>query len=52
MDDPQIHTASLHNPIPWQLHTYVWPFLIIWPVFFAFYLSAERYDTYIQGQEH
>ncbi|CAG8908491.1 unnamed protein product [Penicillium egyptiacum] len=51
VDDPQIHTASLHNPIPWQLHTYIWPFLIIWPVFFAFYLSPERYDTYIQGQE-
>lgn len=29
----------------------MWPFLIIWPVFFAFYLSPERYDTYIQGQE-
>jgi cation-transporting ATPase 13A1 len=25
--------------------------LIIWPIFFAFYLSPERYDTYIQGQE-
>lgn len=50
-DDPQIQYASLHNPLPLQLHTYVWPFLIIWPVFFAFYLSPERYDTYIQGQE-
>lgn len=51
MDDPQIHHASLHNPLSWQLHIYVWPFLIIWPAFFAFYLSPERYDTYIQGQE-
>ncbi|KAL4809962.1 hypothetical protein BDV18DRAFT_150402 [Aspergillus unguis] len=51
VDDPQIKFASLHNPIPTQLHTYVWPFLIIWPTFFAFYLSPERYDTYIQGQE-
>lgn len=50
-DDPQIQHASLHNPLPIQLHTYVWPFLIIWPAFFAFYLSPERYDTYIQGQE-
>lgn len=50
-DDPQIEHASLHNPLPLQLHTYVWPFLIIWPAFFAFYLSPERYDTYIQGQE-
>ncbi|RAH60550.1 hypothetical protein BO85DRAFT_457374 [Aspergillus piperis CBS 112811] len=44
------------NPKPgaWDgvnLHTYVWPFLVIWPAFFAFYLSPERYDTYIQGQE-
>lgn len=51
VDDHQIQYASLHNPLPWQLHTYVWPFLIIWPAFFAFYLSPERYDTYIQGQE-
>ncbi|KAF9893174.1 hypothetical protein FE257_012589 [Aspergillus nanangensis] len=51
VDDFQIKQASLHNPLPTQLHTYVWPFLIIWPAFFAFYLSPERYDTYIQGQE-
>ncbi|PYI21286.1 cation transporting ATPase [Aspergillus japonicus CBS 114.51] len=51
VDDNQIKYASLHNPLPTQLHTYVWPFLIIWPAFFAFYLSPERYDTYIQGQE-
>ncbi|KAL3482259.1 hypothetical protein BJX99DRAFT_252965 [Aspergillus californicus] len=51
VDDRQIKFASLHNPIPTQLHAYVWPFLIIWPTFFAFYLSPERYDTYIQGQE-
>ncbi|KAJ6011003.1 ATPase P-type K/Mg/Cd/Cu/Zn/Na/Ca/Na/H-transporter [Penicillium sp. IBT 35674x] len=50
-DDPQIQHASLHNPLPTQFHPYVLPFLIIWPVFFAFYLSEERYDTYIQGQE-
>ncbi|KAL4980791.1 hypothetical protein BDW66DRAFT_156502 [Aspergillus desertorum] len=51
-------TSSQENLNPKQnslggvnLHTYVWPFLIIWPAFFAFYLSAERYNTYIQGQE-
>ncbi|KAI9934332.1 hypothetical protein ASPWEDRAFT_737444 [Aspergillus wentii DTO 134E9] len=51
VDDPQIKYSSLHNPLATQLHTYVWPFLVIWPAFFAFYLSPERYDTYIQGQE-
>ncbi|KAK2808688.1 hypothetical protein FQN50_004553 [Emmonsiellopsis sp. PD_5] len=33
------------------IRTYVWPFLIIWPIFLAVYLSPERYDTYIQGSE-
>ncbi|GKZ27263.1 hypothetical protein AbraCBS73388_004038 [Aspergillus brasiliensis] len=51
VEDPQIKYSSLHNPLPTQLHTYAWPFLIIWPAFLAFYLSPERYDTYIQGQE-
>ncbi|EAW09940.1 ion-transporting P-type ATPase SPF1 [Aspergillus clavatus NRRL 1] len=51
VDDPQIKYASLHNPLSTQLHTYVWPFLVIWPAFFAVYLSPERYDTYIGGQE-
>ncbi|KAH8694989.1 putative cation transporting ATPase [Talaromyces proteolyticus] len=51
VDDPQIRSASLHNPLPIQLHAYVWPFLIAWPVFFSIYLPSELYDTYIQGQE-
>ncbi|PLB33190.1 ion-transporting P-type ATPase SPF1 [Aspergillus candidus] len=51
VEDPQIKFASLHNPLPVQVHTYVWPFLVIWPAFLAFYLSPERYDRYIQGQE-
>lgn len=51
MNDPQVQHASLHNPLPTHLHTYVWPFIIIWPAFLAFYLSPERYDKYIQGQE-
>ncbi|OAX83571.1 hypothetical protein ACJ72_02063 [Emergomyces africanus] len=51
VDNSQIQCASLHNPLPLQLHAYVWPFLIIWPAFFAVYLSPERYDTYIQGSE-
>ncbi|KAI1918620.1 putative cation-transporting ATPase 1 [Ophidiomyces ophidiicola] len=47
----QIRSAALRNPLPIQLHAYVWPFLIIWPAFLAFYLSPERYDKYIQGSE-
>jgi len=49
--DSQVKEASLHNPLPFALHTYIWPFLILWPAFFSFYLSQESYDKYIQGQE-
>lgn len=47
----QIQSASLHNPLPRYLHAYIWPFTFIWPVFLAVYLSAERYETYIQSPE-
>lgn len=47
----QIQAATLHNPLPLFLHTYVWPFLAIWPAFLAFYLSEERYAKYINGSE-
>ena len=51
VDNPQIQSAPLHNPLPFLAHWYIWPYLFIWPVFFAFYLSEERYNTYINGQE-
>ncbi|KFY49750.1 hypothetical protein V496_09812 [Pseudogymnoascus sp. VKM F-4515 (FW-2607)] len=51
VDNPQIASATLHNPLPLYLHTYVWPFMIIWPVFFRYYLSEELYDKHIGGQE-
>ncbi|KAF2089710.1 hypothetical protein K490DRAFT_37070 [Saccharata proteae CBS 121410] len=51
VDNAQIKSASLHNPLPLALHTYVWPFLIVWPIFFAYYLSEERYEKHIQSQE-
>ena len=51
VDDTQIKSATLHNPLPTFLHTYAWPFLVIWPAFFAAYLSEEFYDEYIDGQE-
>ena len=49
--NPQIQSATLLNPLPLLLHLYIWPFLAIWPVFFAFYLSEERYNKYIDGSE-
>ncbi|KXT09337.1 hypothetical protein AC579_4100 [Pseudocercospora musae] len=51
VDNPTIKSASLHNPIPFVFHAYIWPFAILWPIFFSFYLSQEGYDQYIQGQE-
>lgn len=48
---PQIQSATLHNSLPLYLHTYIWPFLFVWPVFFAIYLSKEQYSTYIDGPE-
>jgi cation-transporting ATPase 13A1 len=51
VDNPQIASATLHNPLPFYLHTYVWPFAIIWPVFLRYYLTEELYDKHIGGQE-
>ena len=47
----QIESATLHNPLSLYLHTYIWPFLAIWPAFFAVYFSEERYNAYIAGSE-
>lgn len=47
----QIQSATLHNSLPLYLHTYIWPFLFAWPVFFAIYLSEEQYSKYIGGPE-
>ncbi|KIV98042.1 hypothetical protein PV10_01734 [Exophiala mesophila] len=51
VDNDQVLSASLHNPLPIYLKTYVWPFTILWPIFLAFYLDEDRYDEYIDGQE-
>ncbi|ESZ93822.1 cation-transporting ATPase 4 [Sclerotinia borealis F-4128] len=51
VDNPMIASATLHNPLPLWLHTYIWPFVIIWPIFFRYYLSQDLYDLHIGGQE-
>ncbi|KAI9052919.1 hypothetical protein LZ554_003191 [Drepanopeziza brunnea f. sp. 'monogermtubi'] len=51
VDNPLIASATLHNPLPLYLHTYIWPFAVIWPIFFRFYLSDELYEKHINGQE-
>ena len=37
--------------MPIHLRLYVWPFTILWPIFFALYFDQDRYDDYIDGQE-
>ncbi|KAL2427677.1 Endoplasmic reticulum transmembrane helix translocase spfA [Exophiala dermatitidis] len=51
VDNEQIAAASLHNPLPFYLKAYIWPFTILWPIFLAFYLNEDLYDEYIDGQE-
>ncbi|KAM3088813.1 putative cation-transporting ATPase 1 [Clarireedia jacksonii] len=51
VDNPMIASATLHNPLPLYLHSYILPFAIIWPVFFRYYLSQDLYDKHIGGQE-
>ncbi|KEF58286.1 ATPase [Exophiala aquamarina CBS 119918] len=51
VDNDQIQSATLHHPLPVYLKAYVWPFTILWPIFFAFYLNEDLYDEYIDGQE-
>ncbi|KAL2066314.1 hypothetical protein VTL71DRAFT_2385 [Oculimacula yallundae] len=51
VDNPLIASATLHNPLPLYLHTYIWPFAVIWPIFFRYYLSDELYNKHIGAQE-
>ena len=51
VQDPQVRSSSLHNPLPIYLHTYIWPFGFIWSIFLAFYLSPQRYEKHIQSSE-
>jgi cation-transporting ATPase 13A1 len=51
VDNAQIAGASLHNPLPFFLHAYIWPFMIVWPIFLRYYLTAELYETHIQSSE-
>jgi len=37
--------------VPFQLHAYFWPFVIIWPIFLRYYLSEDLYEKHIGGQE-
>lgn len=37
--------------MPLYLHTYIWPFVIIWPIFLRYFLTPDLYDKHIGGSE-
>lgn len=37
--------------MPLYLHTYVWPFVIVWPIVLRYIYTQELYDQYIAGPE-
>ncbi|KAI1134787.1 hypothetical protein F5Y05DRAFT_397355 [Hypoxylon sp. FL0543] len=51
VDNPQIKSAELLSPLPIYLHTYVWPFAIIWPVFARYFYTPELYAKHIGSSE-
>lgn len=51
VDNPQIKFAELLRPLPFFLHTYIWPFTIVWPVFLRYYLTPDLYNVYISSSE-
>lgn len=51
VDNSQIKAAELWKPLPFYLHSYVWPFAIAWPVFLRYYASPDLYEKYIASEE-
>ncbi|PHH56125.1 Manganese-transporting ATPase 13A1 [Ceratocystis fimbriata CBS 114723] len=51
VDNPQIRSAELLSALPLHFHAYVWPFTILWPIFFRYYLDQDLYDVHLGSQE-
>lgn len=51
VDNSQIKSAELLVPLSIHYHAYIWPFVVIWPIFLFHYLSPEHYDRYIGAPE-
>lgn len=51
VDNPQIKHAELLRPLPLHFHTYVWPFVVIWPIFLRYFLTPELYEKHIGAPE-
>ncbi|KAI1420761.1 hypothetical protein F5Y12DRAFT_771539 [Xylaria sp. FL1777] len=51
VDNAQIKSAELLSPLPVYLHTYIWPFAIIWPIFARYFFTPELYEKHIASSE-
>ncbi|KAI2641342.1 hypothetical protein GGS21DRAFT_369988 [Xylaria nigripes] len=51
VDNAQIKGAELLSPLPVYLHTYIWPFAIIWPIFARYFYTPELYEKHISSSE-
>ncbi|CAK7210546.1 putative cation-transporting ATPase 1 [Sporothrix curviconia] len=51
VDNAQIKSAELLSPLSVHYHTYVWPFVIAWPIFLVYYLTPELYEKHIGAPE-
>lgn len=51
VDHPQIQHAELLRPLAFHFHAYVWPFVIVWPIFLRYYLTPALYEQYIGAPE-
>ena len=51
VENSQIKSAELLNPLALHLHAYVWPFAILWPIFLRYYLTPSLYEQHLGSSE-
>jgi cation-transporting ATPase 13A1 len=51
VDNPQIKSAELLKPLSLHFHAYVWPFIILWPIFLRYYMTEDLYEKYMGSSE-
>ena len=51
VDNAQIKHAELLRPLAFHFRAYVWPFVVVWPVFLRYYLTPDLYERHIGGPE-
>lgn len=51
VDNAQIKHAELLQPLSLHFHAYIWPFVIVWPVFLRYFLTPDLYEKHIGAPE-